>query len=204
MTTLDDASRSFARYSYSRIVIFQVKRCLMPLIAALLLIFTGIVSAALVSYNYSTPMQSDCKSGADVEPCFIRGMFDIDSDFFGLPVDNPPVNVMFELVRNDGVIIDSFLGIPNRPSSTETTATGQIIDFGLTHFEFGVLNLLLFDTQAIWSAEGVIGEFGHRYELFDSNDILITPKVIPIPAAAWLFGTALIGLVGFSRRRKAA
>jgi len=27
---------------------------------------------------------------------------------------------------------------------------------------------------------------------------------IPLPAAAWLFGTALIGLVGYSRRRKAA
>jgi hypothetical protein len=28
-------------------------------------------------------------------------------------------------------------------------------------------------------------------------------SVIPIPAAVWLFGTALIGLVGFSKRRKA-
>lgn len=27
---------------------------------------------------------------------------------------------------------------------------------------------------------------------------------VPVPAAAWLFGTALIGLVGFSKRRKAA
>jgi len=29
-------------------------------------------------------------------------------------------------------------------------------------------------------------------------------SVIPIPAAVWLFGTALIGLIGFGRRRKAA
>jgi hypothetical protein len=28
--------------------------------------------------------------------------------------------------------------------------------------------------------------------------------VVPVPAAVWLFGTALIGVVGFSRRRKAA
>ena len=28
--------------------------------------------------------------------------------------------------------------------------------------------------------------------------------VVPVPAAVWLFGTALIGLVGFSKRRKAA
>lgn len=29
-------------------------------------------------------------------------------------------------------------------------------------------------------------------------------SAVPLPAAAWLFGTALIGLVGFSKRRKAA
>ena len=27
---------------------------------------------------------------------------------------------------------------------------------------------------------------------------------IPVPAAVWLFGTALLGLVGYSRRRKSA
>lgn len=29
-------------------------------------------------------------------------------------------------------------------------------------------------------------------------------NVVPVPAAVWLFGTALIGLVGFTKRRKAA
>ncbi len=29
------------------------------------------------------------------------------------------------------------------------------------------------------------------------------PAVVPVPAAVWLFGTALIGLVGFGKRRKA-
>jgi hypothetical protein len=31
-----------------------------------------------------------------------------------------------------------------------------------------------------------------------------TPSPVPVPAAAWLFGTGLIGLIGFSKRRKAA
>ena len=33
---------------------------------------------------------------------------------------------------------------------------------------------------------------------------VLQPSAIPIPAAIWLFGTALIGLVGFGKRRKAA
>jgi len=32
----------------------------------------------------------------------------------------------------------------------------------------------------------------------------IDTSVVPVPAAAWLFATALIGLVGFSKRRKTA
>ena len=33
-------------------------------------------------------------------------------------------------------------------------------------------------------------------------DGLAVPSEIPIPAAAWLFGAALLGFVGYSRRRK--
>ena len=32
----------------------------------------------------------------------------------------------------------------------------------------------------------------------------LTVSAVPVPAAVWLFGTALAGLIGFSRRRKAA
>ena len=36
------------------------------------------------------------------------------------------------------------------------------------------------------------------------NISVLAANPIPVPAAAWLFGTALIGLVGFSKRRKSA
>jgi hypothetical protein len=38
----------------------------------------------------------------------------------------------------------------------------------------------------------------------DPQGCVIPPNPVPVPAAIWLFGTALIGLVGFSKRRKAA
>lgn len=33
---------------------------------------------------------------------------------------------------------------------------------------------------------------------------IVSPSAVPVPAAVWLFGTALIGFVGISRRRKVA
>ena len=33
---------------------------------------------------------------------------------------------------------------------------------------------------------------------------LVRPSPVPIPAAVWLFGTALIGMVGFGKRRRVA
>jgi hypothetical protein len=42
-------------------------------------------------------------------------------------------------------------------------------------------------------------QYSERYEL----DIVNT-SVVPIPAAAWLFGSGLLGLIGISRRKKAA
>lgn len=34
--------------------------------------------------------------------------------------------------------------------------------------------------------------------------INLTPSAVPVPAAAWLFGSALAGLLGLSRRKSAA
>ena len=38
----------------------------------------------------------------------------------------------------------------------------------------------------------------------DPGGCVIPPSPVPVPAAVWLFGTALIGFIGFSRRRKIA
>ena len=36
----------------------------------------------------------------------------------------------------------------------------------------------------------------------NSFDVNVVPSAIPVPAAVWLFGSGLIGLVGVARRRK--
>jgi hypothetical protein len=46
----------------------------------------------------------------------------------------------------------------------------------------------------------------HLNDLNDATELggWARTTVVPLPAAAWLFGTALIGLIGFGKRRKAA
>ena len=57
----------------------------------------------------------------------------------------------------------------------------------------------------IWGGPGALLSDGDN----EINGVLgldsdFTPSVVPVPAAVWLFGTALVGFVGFSRRRKVA
>ncbi len=48
------------------------------------------------------------------------------------------------------------------------------------------------------------GEIEDSNSRFDIGSALVKVTVVPVPAAIWLFGTALIGFVGISRRRKLA
>ena len=43
---------------------------------------------------------------------------------------------------------------------------------------------------------------GESYSHF--GHALVRTSVVPVPAAAWLFGTGILGLIGFSKRRKVA
>jgi hypothetical protein len=57
----------------------------------------------------------------------------------------------------------------------------------------------------IWGGPGALISDGDN----EINGVLgldsdFTPSVVPVPAAVWLFGSALIGLIGFSKRRKTA
>lgn len=67
-------------------------------------------------------------------------------------------------------------------------------------------------TQWLWADSGTFGLRSFRNNDSDtwntSTDVdhafSLSGREIPVPAAVWLFGTALIGLVGFGKRRKAA
>jgi len=66
-----------------------------------------------------------------------------------------------------------------------------------TPIDYTFTNLLATDTQTVLS-------FNNRNDLSYNYLDNISVSAVPVPAAIWLFGTGLLGLTGFSRKRKAA
>lgn len=89
-------------------------------------------------------------------------------------------------------------------NTLELAITGNGVEYSLNG------NLLYTDTSGdVQSLSGVILNAKNEGTSFDVRyDNLtygtVTPSTIPIPAAVWLFGSGLLGLVGIARRKKVA
>lgn len=66
----------------------------------------------------------------------------------------------------------------------------------------GLAFLFLNDGHRLPGSSGISGRGWIDYP--GTNDFLFTASPVPLPAAFWLFGSALIGLIGYNRRRKTA
>ena len=92
---------------------------------------------------------------------------------------------------NTGVVLEQRPGIPNTLNPDDTDG------YWLYSFAFDVAeaDTFLFDIKpCAISCTGTV---------IDNIEISTTPTVsaVPVPAAAWLFGSALLGFFGFSRRK---
>jgi hypothetical protein len=115
-------------------------------------------------------------------------------------------------------------GFLNGPCLLGTTGGG--CDFDDTVATLGTFDGLISGTGSGWLSMGrggtlsfnldpllglggplfmYVGEVGNNGEtLRGAVNVSDLPAVVPVPAAVWLFGTALIGLVGIRKCRKAA
>lgn len=104
----------------------------------------------------------------------------------------------------------------------DTSTTGQVDELSFTGGSFEFFGLNLFSDPTILANNLTIADFSQiryifRFGTFSSNaasgnylDITSfdfgslnnEPSVVPVPAAAWLFGSALLGFIGFGRRKK--
>jgi len=87
--------------------------------------------------------------------------------------------------------------VDGQVSYTGTDSATNIQAFNLTLADAGIL--LADINQISFRSHNTTGT-----EPVWLDDINIQLSTVPVPAAVWLFGTALLGLIGFGKRRKAA
>jgi hypothetical protein len=66
-------------------------------------------------------------------------------------------------------------------------------------FDFGTGSVFFVEFQPMWELDNA-SDRGDDGVTLNIQVEAISPTVVPVPAAFWLFGTALIGFIGFSRR----
>lgn len=83
------------------------------------------------------------------------------------------------------------------------TVDDNLVTWDLNLAALGALNKSASEKGGFWIQLG----FGSKYTKNGTNtpeylaaELTVSP--VPVPAAVWLFGTALIGFVGMSRRTK--
>ena len=126
----------------------------------------------------------------DLGPIWIDFLNFTQQDNFNITVYNETgiawTDFHFEFV---GAQIFQPLGV--MPFSSNLVGADISIDYDAAWLFFGPSESLGF------TASGVINTPNPNYSLH------IAPSAVPIPAAVWLFGSGLLGLVGIARRKKA-
>ena len=108
----------------------------------------------------------------------------------------PVTSLSFDIGQSSGFQGDGWLRVFNgatlvadiRVALDSDTLFNQVISYSGSAITSALYALV--DTGSI--------DLGSSAESIDN----LSFNVVPVPAAAWLFGTALIGFVGYSRRRK--
>lgn len=175
------------------------------LLVGLILFVSGRVNAALVSWDLQDWVYND---GGTASGSFI---FDADLNqysnisivttngsnrsgaSYGIPNPDSPGNSSVLITVTE--LLNDLTGTPVLAASFDSNLTnaGGLVAVALGGFTFE-------GTCAGSRTFGCGNVTGPLRRLISGS----VASVVPVPAAIWLFGTALIGLVGFSKRRKAA
>ena len=113
------------------------------------------------------------------------GTVDIDTDLFA-----SGIFVYDAGAGNFGMVFTGFGGILDGSFDLSNGAGG-----GLSHEPTDSI----FETIGCCGGDGVTNLYGSEVYFGDYQAL----SAVPIPAAAWLFGSGLLGLIGIARRKKA-
>ncbi len=178
----------------------KIKQCLKLLALSAILLIPGVSNAEIIKPAL------DIQDFAGDSGVTLTGMtFDIDSTVFTIVTDGAPIDiddVDFMLTS-----VGSFLGSTGIFSGSFTVGGGlltgtfsdlTVLDFGGGEGTFG--------GDVIYTGGSLQGSLtGGRIEGGFSGYAAVAKlgevSVVPVPAAVWLFGSGLLGLVGVARRK---
>lgn len=114
-------------------------------------------------------------------------------------VDFQSLDVPGENFPSGGSFVETFSIEAEPPSGDNQHGidNGESLGILFKDTDFASILLALGGDLGIGLHAGSLGA-GNQY----SESLILTPSPVPVPAAFWLFGTALIGFIGISRRTK--
>ena len=144
--------------------------------------------------------------GADLE-AFIADVYFMDGTLLGISsIDNSDTGVQFSEGANPGHLpgynATASFSADNDPGAGNGVQAGEYLGItfdlleGVT-FADAVAALSTGDLVVGIHAQGLGAGLDDRY-----SESMINVSPVPVPAAAWLFGLGLLGLVGVARRRR--
>jgi len=189
-------------------IIFQLSAILLSMV-----LFSAGANAAYVQL-VSTPQVNDgsinLPPGGYGYTATYAPTADVNSIFF-----NPSVSPQ-DAATVAASITDQFGGALTLAGQNDSFSSGNISlsnPFNLLAVHFGGPGggnelLFFFNTPVTSFTVNTFSQGGSNnlsnFRAYNSGDTIPLPDPIPLPAAAWLFGSALLGLAGVARRKRSA
>lgn len=146
---------------------------------------------------YWEPTDGDVNFSYTTTAGYSLGIFDVDD--FNSEQNNP-------LILNTGAGADrvDIVAAGNNFIATSAVTSDWITLFNDSQFVIALTDNVDWYELTFWFE---LAAGSNIYDIdFSNGSVLtidVTPTVVPVPAAVWLFGSGLIGLAGLARRKKA-
>jgi hypothetical protein len=158
-------------------------------IDGILSVSNGVTSKEAVGDLFS-PSYSDGGNGSEIRFDFSSLVSAVGVDFFANPADT--TLSIFGATAN---LLESF----TVPTGDMFVCTPGLCGFVGIDFGSDLISYAIIDTSLTLPQPGI--EIYVDNIIYQSGVSAGPPSAVPVPAAVWLFGTALIGLVGFGKRK---
>jgi len=167
-------------------------------------------STSLIEDLFKSYATWDGRNGTHGNPAVVSGIDQLLNDF-GYTVYDPGDGVDKIITTDDGYVINydsfnmlsGFYGLRNECGPSRSCRASALVSYDVAGNPTMANQERSFGWSSAYSAD--ISTYGYYSGLSYNGSFLVraVTSPVPIPAAAWLFGSGLVGLAGIARRKKA-